>query len=196
MHVVIVIHASSAYLRKGEHTGFVLDDRLTDQNLTQMPNPGGFAGSRLKFLEGEFPAYTKAVINNREDDFILDLWRRYFKRYPVDLADNVEPTEETLASVNDDEPDEELEPPNKETTMEEEYAEQLLKFNKTKEDFEKKKQVSPNSSYFPLSKSHDWPLLFYLIESAFSFIICMAFTILSLRKSSVGWLTGRRRSPT
>ncbi|EDR06994.1 uncharacterized protein LACBIDRAFT_328415 [Laccaria bicolor S238N-H82] len=105
-----------------------------------MLNPGGFAGSRLKFLEGELPAYTKAVVNNREDNFILDLWRRYFKRYPVDLADNVEPTEETLASVNDNEPDEELEPPKKETMTEEEYTNQLLKFNQTKEAIKKKKQ--------------------------------------------------------
>ena len=152
MHVIVVIHTLSVHLSKGEHTGFVLDDRLTDPNLTQMPNPGSFAGSRLKFLEGEFPAYTKAVIRNREDDFILDLWWRYFKYYPVDLADNIKPTEEMLASVNNDEPDEELEPPNKEMTTEEEYAEQLLKFNKLKEIFEKKKQVSLYSSYFPFEE--------------------------------------------
>jgi hypothetical protein len=113
-----------------------------------MPNPGGFAGSRLKFLEDEFPAYMKAVIDNREDDFILDLWRRYFKCYPVDLADDVEPTEETLASVNDDEPDKEPEPPNKETMTEEEYTEQLLKFKRLEEDIDKKKKVSSISSYF------------------------------------------------
>ncbi|EDR03723.1 uncharacterized protein LACBIDRAFT_306861 [Laccaria bicolor S238N-H82] len=72
-----------------------------------MPNPGGFAGSRLKFLENELPEYTKAVANNRDGDFLLDLLRRFFKRYPMELEDNVEPTEETLASVNDEEPDEE-----------------------------------------------------------------------------------------
>jgi hypothetical protein len=108
----------------------------------QMPNPGGFAGSRLKFLEDEFPAYMKAVTSNREDDFILDLWRRYFKRYPVDLADDVEPAEETLASVNDDEPDEERDPPNKETMTEEEYTEQLLKFKQLEGDIDMKKKVS------------------------------------------------------
>ena len=115
---------SSAYLRKGEHTGFVLNDRLTDPNLKQMLNPGGFSGSCLKFLEGEFPVYTKAVINNREDDFILDLWEQYFNLYPVDLADNIELTEEMLASINDNEPDEELEPPNKELTTDEEYSDE------------------------------------------------------------------------
>jgi hypothetical protein len=162
-------YPSPAYLKKGEHTAFILDDRLTCLNLTQMPNPGGFAGSRLRFLEGELPVYMKAVINNREDNFILDLWRRYFKRYPVDLADNIEPTEEMLASVNDNEPDEELEPPNQETMTEEEYDNQLLKFNQTKEAIEKKKEVSVTFSWNFVS--HDGThLLFYHLHGAHHFV--------------------------
>ena len=122
-----------------------------------MPNPGGFAGSCLKFLEDKFPAYTKAVTSNRERDFVLDLLRQFFKHYPIELADNIEPMEEMLASVNDEEPDEEPEPPNKETMSEEEHAEMLQKFNDWRDEIEKKRQVSSRSTLVSTSfnESHD-----------------------------------------
>jgi hypothetical protein len=135
-----------------------------------MPNPGGFAGSRLKFLEDEFPAYTKAVTSNREGDFVLDLLRRFFKRYPMELADNIEPTEEMLASVNDEEPDEEPEPPNEETMAEEEYAEMLQKFNERRDEIEKKRQVGSRStlvstSHISFNASHDGTRLLISLPS-------------------------------
>ena len=111
--------------------------------------------------------YTKAVTSNREGDFVLDLLRRFFKCYPIELADNIEPTEEMLASVNDEEPDEEPEPPNKETMSEEEYTEMLQKFNDRRDEIEKKRQVSSRSTLISTSfnASHDGTRLLISLPS-------------------------------
>jgi len=60
------------------------------------------------FLMGELPAYAKAVEDGYAIDAIALISRRYFKRYPVDLPLDEEPTPEHLAAVDDDaiEPDE------------------------------------------------------------------------------------------
>ena len=55
----------------------------------QMPHPGAFKGSRLKFLQDELTEYAKAVINDHAEDFALDVIRRFFKRYPLDLQDTL-----------------------------------------------------------------------------------------------------------
>ena len=70
-----------------------------------MVNPGSFTGSRRVFLEGEVEGYGNAVQAGNGPEFLTDLVRRFFKRYPMSLDPNTEPSAEHLASVNDDEAD-------------------------------------------------------------------------------------------
>ncbi|PPQ76861.1 hypothetical protein CVT26_001499 [Gymnopilus dilepis] len=86
-----------------------------------MVNPGAFKGSRKEFLLAQKPAYAEAVTGGFVADALADIQRRYFKRYPVDLSHETEPTEEHLAAVDDDEADPEPQHPNQEAMSENEY---------------------------------------------------------------------------
>ena len=72
-----------------------------------MPTPEAFQGLRKAFLEGEREGYKNAVANNTHKDFVMDVVRRYLKRFPLNLADDEEPSPQKLAAVDDAEPDEE-----------------------------------------------------------------------------------------
>lgn len=91
-----------------------------------MVNPGAFVGSRAEFLKGEKPVYATAVVQGYTRDALSTISRRYFKRYPVDLPHSEEPTEEQLASVDDEAicPDESPLDPN-DMTMDDYLAEKL-----------------------------------------------------------------------
>ncbi|KJA12838.1 hypothetical protein HYPSUDRAFT_119402, partial [Hypholoma sublateritium FD-334 SS-4] len=73
-----------------------------------MVNPGTFKGLRLKFLNDQQALYASAVDGKHINDAVADIQRRYFKRFPVTLPHSDEPTEEFLASVDDNAPDPEL----------------------------------------------------------------------------------------
>lgn len=77
-----------------------------------MVNPGAFLGSRKDFLESQKEIYAAAIAGNHVADTVADIQRRYFKRYPVSIPHNEEPTAEWLAQVDDDGPDPEIEAPN------------------------------------------------------------------------------------
>lgn len=77
-----------------------------------MPNPGSYKGSRGQFLKDQQVRYTQAVKDGNINDVVIDIQRRYFKRYPITLAHNKEPSQDWLDQVNDDAPDPEIEPPN------------------------------------------------------------------------------------
>ncbi|KAF9470292.1 hypothetical protein BDN70DRAFT_939839 [Pholiota conissans] len=77
-----------------------------------MVNPGTFQGSRKAFLQAQFELYADAVVNNNVADTIADIQRRYFKRYPITLPHDEEPSEDWLAQVDDSAPDEDFLPPN------------------------------------------------------------------------------------
>ncbi|KAL0569215.1 SERTA domain-containing protein 3 [Marasmius crinis-equi] len=79
-----------------------------------MVNPGAFHGSRRTFLESAVPDYFKAVQEGVGPEFLQTAIRRYLKHYPVDLLDDVEPSDAQLASVNNDEASEDVYPPAKE----------------------------------------------------------------------------------
>ena len=66
-----------------------------------MPRPEKFEGLRKVFLEGERERYKQAVANGTRDDYLMDVFRRFFKRFPVGLPDDKEPSSEELAKVND-----------------------------------------------------------------------------------------------
>lgn len=78
-----------------------------------MVNPGGFSGLRKAFLDDQQAAYNAAVEAKNAADTLADIQRRYFKRFPVSLLHSEDPTEEFLASVDDNAPDPELSPPDR-----------------------------------------------------------------------------------
>lgn len=76
-----------------------------------MVNPGAFSGKRKAFLDAQRAVYAAAVTNDHVNDTVADIQRRYFKRFPLTLQHTEEPTEEFLATVDDDAPDAELAAP-------------------------------------------------------------------------------------
>lgn len=76
-----------------------------------MVNPGAFKGLRKEFLDSQKELYAAAVHGSHVPDTVADIQRRYFKRFPVTLSHTQEPTEEFLATVDDDAPDPEFGPP-------------------------------------------------------------------------------------
>jgi len=73
-----------------------------------MVNPGTFRGTRKLFLTGELTPYAAAVEGGFAGDGVAVITRRYFKRYPIELPLDVEPSAEHLLAVDDDaiDPDE------------------------------------------------------------------------------------------
>jgi hypothetical protein len=67
-----------------------------------MVNPGAFKGARKAFLTTKREAYAEAVRDKRSSEQISDIVRCYFKRFPPSLPHDQEPSEEHLASVDDD----------------------------------------------------------------------------------------------
>jgi len=92
-----------------------------------MVNPGAFRGLRKEFLLGEKETYSTAIKGGYEKDALMNIQRRYFKRFPIDLPHDVEPSNEHLASVNDDVADPEPAEPNKDKLSAEEYEKELAK---------------------------------------------------------------------
>lgn len=94
-----------------------------------MPHPGAFPGTRGKFLLSNLDAYTASVRDHCCGEHILDLQRRYFKRYPILLEHHIEPSEEQLAAVDDDVVDLELDISDL-SEDEQTRVQQLFKFRK------------------------------------------------------------------
>jgi hypothetical protein len=76
-----------------------------------MVNPGSFKGPRKEFLLGEKPVYKAAVAGGYVGDTLAKIHRPFFKRFPVDMPVDVDPTPEELVAVDDNIPDEEDEAP-------------------------------------------------------------------------------------
>ena len=76
-----------------------------------MPARPAFHGLRKAFLQEELEKYSDAVLNGTKDEFVKDVIRRYFKRFPPELPHDQEPTAEHLANVDDTLPDEEPDMP-------------------------------------------------------------------------------------
>jgi len=70
-----------------------------------MVNPGAFQGLRKQFLMNEKPTYKAGVLGGYAADALANIQRHYFRRFPVDLPHDQEPTVEFLANVNDNAPD-------------------------------------------------------------------------------------------
>ncbi|KDR72157.1 hypothetical protein GALMADRAFT_41983, partial [Galerina marginata CBS 339.88] len=70
-----------------------------------MVNPGTFVGARRAFMLDEKPAYSNGIKGGFAADALAIIQRRYFKRFPVDLAHEDEPTAEFIAAVDDEAPE-------------------------------------------------------------------------------------------
>ena len=70
-----------------------------------MVNPGAFQGSQKEFLLSQKPAYKVGVLGGYAADALSQIQCKYFKRYPIDLPHQEEPSVEWLAAVDDDTPD-------------------------------------------------------------------------------------------
>lgn len=66
-----------------------------------MPGSPAFTGSRLEFLQSHTSAFAQAVASQSAGDFQVNFFRRYFKRYPVTLPHDQEPSAADLAAVDD-----------------------------------------------------------------------------------------------
>ena len=74
---------------------------------------------------GEKAEFTAAVEGGYTKDALTNIQRRFFKRFPLNLPDDVEPSPEHLAAVDDDKPDEELEEPDEQVMTVEQYNDAL-----------------------------------------------------------------------
>lgn len=93
-----------------------------------MVNPGAFQGLRREFLWGQKPVYAEAVVTDMAGDCIVEIQRKFFKRFPLDLEESVEPSEDALAAVDDDAADPEPPEPDEDVLSPEEYLEAMEKF--------------------------------------------------------------------
>ncbi|PPQ84920.1 hypothetical protein CVT26_008766 [Gymnopilus dilepis] len=87
-----------------------------------MVNPGSFQGKRKEFLLGEKAAYAAAVEGDYAADAIANIQRRFFKRFPIEMPADEEPTLEFLDAVNDEEADKDPELPRESEMTPEEFA--------------------------------------------------------------------------
>lgn len=111
-----------------------------------MVNPGTYTGSRLAFLDGKNEEYTNAVKMKVVDDVVSNIQRQYFKRFPITLPLNEEPSEEWLAQVDDNAPDPEILPPNEnDYATSDEYVQAMLKYDELGRELTLRKDVS----FFP-----------------------------------------------
>ena len=118
-----------------------------------MVNLGIFHGTRLEFLLGEMAGYTAAAANGTKDEFIKNVLRRYFKRFPPDLPSDQDPSEEELAAVDDTLPDVEYEVPDPQDWPEDQagYTKALEIYEKRQADIILRSAVSlPSLSFLPI----------------------------------------------
>ncbi|KAF8971656.1 hypothetical protein BDZ97DRAFT_1650694 [Flammula alnicola] len=120
-----------------------------------MVNPGAFRGSRKVFLMSQKEAYIEAVAGNYAAEAVALIQRRYFKRYPVELPHDVEPSEEHLAAVDDDAIDADYKEPDAEKLSPEEYAEALVMLERRQKILEFRRAQIKRWFAYQYMKDHD-----------------------------------------
>ena len=91
---------------------------------------------------GEKLAYSEGVKGGFAADALAIIQRRYFKRFPIDLDHDHEPSTESLEAVDDDEPDPDRAEPDRETMNDEEYAAALEEVEERRRSLIYRKAVS------------------------------------------------------
>ncbi|KDR79066.1 hypothetical protein GALMADRAFT_64225, partial [Galerina marginata CBS 339.88] len=100
---------------------------------SDMPARAVFQGQRTEFLEKQRANYAEALKDGSKDDFLKEVVRRFFKRFPIELGMDGEPTEDQLKAVDDSKPDQELPIPNAKEMSPEEYRVALKTYEERKD---------------------------------------------------------------
>lgn len=106
-----------------------------------MVNPGAFSGSRRDFLDSQKDIYSNAVSANLVADTVADIQRRYFKRFPITLPHDQEPTQEWMDQVDDGAPEPDTLPPDPETMGPDAYIQASLDYETLKKNIKMRKDV-------------------------------------------------------
>lgn len=101
-----------------------------------------FIGTRAAFLDTQREVYAAAVIGNHIADCVADIQRRYFKRYPIDLDHDVEPSAESLIAVDDNAAEPEPISPDADAMTLEEYDTAVKAFEARQKLIKYRKEVS------------------------------------------------------
>lgn len=109
---------------------------------SQMVNPGAFKGARLEFLLAQKSLYAAAALKGHTGDTIVNIQRRFFKRFPIDLPDDEEPTDEWLKAVDDNVADPEPDAPDENALSVEDFTDAMKKFKKRAERLDFRRHVS------------------------------------------------------
>jgi len=107
-----------------------------------MVNPGIFRGTRYTFLMGEKATYKAGVEGKYTGDALANIQSRYFRRYPVELPLDEEPTAEFLAAVDDNRPDVDQPCPDPEKLTEAEYKAEVERLEEHADLIDIRKRVS------------------------------------------------------
>lgn len=107
-----------------------------------MVNPGAFQGARKDFLLSQKAEYKAGVLGGYAGDALAQIQRKYFKRFPIELAHTEDPTPEWLAAVDDDAPEPEQEEPDVLALSEDEYAAAMKNLEERRALFTFRKAVS------------------------------------------------------
>jgi hypothetical protein len=90
-----------------------------------MVHPGFFKEARKSFLLAEKATYSEAVQGDYVCDALAKIQWRYFKRFPINLSHDEEPSPEHLESVDDSAPEPEPEEPDEQGLGPEAYTKAL-----------------------------------------------------------------------
>lgn len=100
-----------------------------------------FPGLRGEFLAGEMDDYAEAVEAGTLPDALASIQRRFFKRFPLTLGENEEPSPEWLSQVDNNTADPEIVVPDEDSMTPEEHTAAMAKHNELMSKIEKKKDV-------------------------------------------------------
>lgn len=107
-----------------------------------MPNPGKFHGKQKQFLTDKRPLFDASVENDHVPDVLMQIYRAYFRRFPVDMPEDVEPTDEAIAMVDDSAAEPEIDTSALEELSGEAYEVALEKMKEGRVVLDAKKGVS------------------------------------------------------
>ena len=109
-----------------------------------MVNPGIFHGTRFDFLMSEKASYKAGVDGGYTTDAVAKIQSRYFRRYPVEIPLDEEPSAEFLLAVDDEKPDVEQQRPDPEKLTVDEYEAEVERLKERAELIATRKKVSCN----------------------------------------------------
>lgn len=107
-----------------------------------MVNPGTFRGKALVYLESCREKFAKGFDDGIVRDVATDIIRGFFMRFSPDTPLNEDPTDEFLATINDDRPAEEYPFPEVEGTSPEEFELQMNRWQTRQETIAYRTRVS------------------------------------------------------